>query len=162
MLPRLWSLDGSDRPRYRQCQFLSCPGQLKKWKFLQKRTFLVHRGKGEQKKGKGKHWGRKKKESGRLRVTFNKKKVLPKQFSIATLPLPSLFLSKVFNTDKLTNSSEKVQVKIVEVENIMSKRRKRRDALGWRMILDSDGEGDFLGYARFQGTQSWTGKGKPI
>ena len=65
-----------------------------------------------------------------MRVTFNKKKVLPKQFSIATLPLPSLFLSKVFNTDKLTNSSEKVQVKIVEVENIMSKRRKRRDALG--------------------------------
>ena len=65
-----------------------------------------------------------------MRVTFNKKKVLPKQFSIATLPLPSLFLSKVFNTDKLTNSSEKVQVKIVEEENILPKKRKRRDTLG--------------------------------
>ena len=55
-----------------------------------------------------------------MKVTFNEKKVGPKQFSIATLPLPSLFLSKVFNTvilmDKLTNSSENVQVKIVEKE----------------------------------------------
>ena len=63
-----------------------------------------------------------------------KKKVGPKQFFIATLPLPSLFLSKVFNTvilmDKLTNSSEKVQVKIVEEENILPKRRKRRNTLG--------------------------------
>ena len=57
--------------------------------------------------------------------------------------------------DKLTNSSEKVQVKIVEEENILPK---RRDTLGWSMILDSEGEGDFLGYARFQCPQSWTGK----
>ena len=61
-------------------------------------------------------------------------------------------------TDKLTNSSEKVQVKIVEEENILPKRRKRRNTLGWKMILDSEGEGDFLGYARFQCPQIWTGK----
>ena len=30
MLPRLWLLVGSDRPTDRQCQLLSCPGQLKK------------------------------------------------------------------------------------------------------------------------------------
>ena len=28
MLPRLWLLIGSDRPTDRQCQLLSCPGQL--------------------------------------------------------------------------------------------------------------------------------------
>ena len=89
-----------------------------------------------------------------------KKKVLTIFYYDTSSPIP--LLSKVFNTDKLTNSSEKVQVKIVEGENILPKRRKRRDTLGWRMILDSEGEGDFLGYARFQGTQSWTGKGKPI
>ena len=37
MLPRLWLLVGSKGPRDRQCNFLSCPGQLKKGKI----DFLV-------------------------------------------------------------------------------------------------------------------------
>ena len=33
MFPRLWLLVGSDRPTDRQCQLLSCPGQLKSFSY---------------------------------------------------------------------------------------------------------------------------------